>query len=278
MTALADILSAYRADRAPVVASVQRLNSTLRALQPLAELDVAALTRSRLAEHVAARVALGIKPQTVRREFVTLRAALRLAWRDGVIDRVPSIRLPPRGAPRQRVLSQDEITRLRNACADDPDDALLLALLMGCCARIGAVVELSWDRVDLERRMIDLRNPGDPHYRRRKHRAMVPIDRAMVAALRRARKRAIGDRVLPWRAISTAQRHLRQAAKRAAVAGVTPHVIRHTMATHLLRRVPLVIASRMLGHSSVATTEQEYGHLLVDDLAPAARAINAMLR
>jgi integrase len=278
MITVAEILSAYRADREPIVVSIQRIDSAIRALQSLSELTVDDLTRQRLASHVAERIALGMKPSTVRREFATLRAAIRLAWKDRVIDRVPHITLPPRGQPRQRVLTGDELARMRAAAASNPDDELLWALLVGTCARLGALLELTWSRVDLERKLIDLRDPTHPRASRRKHRAVVPVDRALIAVLRRAAKRAAGDRVLPWRAASTVQRHLRNMARRAAVDGLTPHVMRHTMATILLRRVPLVVASRMLGHKSVAITEQEYGHLLVEDLLPAARAINGVLR
>jgi integrase/recombinase XerD len=45
-----------------------------------------------------------------------------------------------------------------------------------------------------------------------------------------------------------------------------PHWLRHTMATRALRDgVPLEVVSALLGHSSVTTTEQVYGHLSVED-------------
>lgn len=45
-----------------------------------------------------------------------------------------------------------------------------------------------------------------------------------------------------------------------------PHVTRHTFVTRALRRgVPLEVVSKWVGHASVATTADIYGHLNVED-------------
>jgi integrase len=47
----------------------------------------------------------------------------------------------------------------------------------------------------------------------------------------------------------------------------TPHVLRHTRATELIRAgVPIEIVSQMLTHRSVTTTSQTYVHLGVEDV------------
>jgi integrase/recombinase XerD len=46
----------------------------------------------------------------------------------------------------------------------------------------------------------------------------------------------------------------------------TPHVMRHTWATKLLRaKVPAEVVAKLLGHTSSQTTEQTYSHLTVED-------------
>ena len=54
----------------------------------------------------------------------------------------------------------------------------------------------------------------------------------------------------------------------------SPHLLRHTRATELIRvGVPIEIVSRLLTHRSVATTSETYLHLTVDDVrAELARA------
>jgi len=274
---VSDVLSAYRADREMVVASPERLSSSIAPLdRHLGVLEAAAVSRPCVMTYLSARRAEGVGDQTVRRELITLRAALRMAWRDGLLAAVPSLPMPTPAPPRQRVLTLDEVQRLRQVAADDPALEMFLALLLATGARRGAVLELTWDRVDLVGRIIDFRAPH-PREARRKHRAVVPFGAPLAKLLKRHRRRQPGDLVV-GQSIYVIRRRWRAACARAELEGVTPHVIRHTVATHLLRHVSLVQASRMLGHKSVAITEQVYGHLTVGDLAPAAAALDFWLR
>jgi integrase/recombinase XerD len=48
---------------------------------------------------------------------------------------------------------------------------------------------------------------------------------------------------------------------------ITPHMLRHTHATELLRSgVPMEMVSKRLGHSSIETTKQAYEHLSAEDI------------
>ena len=69
------------------------------------------------------------------------------------------------------------------------------------------------------------------------------------------------------------ERQFRKAAVSARLAGVTPHVFRHTVVTLVTRRKSLERASKLVGHKSIAITEEVYAHLKVGDLRPAARAM-----
>lgn len=286
-----EALSAYRADRAPVVVMIDRIDTTIAHLarSHLASLELADLRRSDIDAYRHARLAAGVVPATVRRELVTLRAAARLAWREGLISRVPPIPVPPRSRPRDRVLDNDEIRALLSAAPTvGPRCEAFVRLLLATGARVSAIVELPWSRVDLDRRIIDLRS-DHPLAARMKHRAVVPITASTARWLLQYRRRSIptGGRGSPPKqppgrvvglGVSSARAQLHRAADLAGVHGVTPHVMRHTVATRLLRKVPLVIASRMLGHKSVSITADEYGHLLTADLVPAAAALDPWFR
>lgn len=287
MPTIRDVLSAYRADRAPVVVCLDRIDNIARHLSCLASLDVSELTRQRIGEYIERRVAQGVKPQTVRRELAGLRAALRLAWRDAIIDRVPPIALPPRGPRRERVLSAAEIRALLSAASARPRCLTFLRLLIATCGRLSAVCELTWPQVDLERKIIDLRS-NDPKAARKKKRAVVPISPDLVTYLRAFRNHVDpsprrGSRLNPGLRVvgaytTTATGWLREAAKEAGVEGATPHVIRHSVATQMLREgVPLPHVSMMLGHASVAITADIYGHLRPDDLRSAAGVLDAWI-
>jgi integrase len=56
-------------------------------------------------------------------------------------------------------------------------------------------------------------------------------------------------------------------AKKAGIAHVHPHVLRHTFATrYLAGGSDIYILSKILGHASVTMTERVYAHLLKEDL------------
>ncbi|WOI45852.1 tyrosine-type recombinase/integrase [Acidovorax sp. BLS4] len=283
------LLSTYLQDRNGVVVRLDRIQTSIDHLEPVfGNMKLSELTRSAVQGYTAARVKTGVQPQTARRELVTLRAALRLAWRDGVIDRVPPIPMPSKGRCRERVLSAQEIRAVLAATAVRPRCHAFLRLLIATCGRAAAVCELTWAQVDLERRTIDLRS-SSPMAPRMKGRAVVPITAELVTFLRayrnapdlqtgRGRRAAPGQRVVGL-AVTTVRQHLAEAAAIAGVAGVTPHVIRHSVATQMLRAgVPLAMVSKMLGHASVAITADVYGHLDTQDLMPAASILDAWAR
>jgi integrase len=174
-------------------------------------------------------------------------------------------------------LGSAQLETLQAACRADTDLHIALAILICTGARARAVTELTWDRIDCEGRSIDFRNPHDPKASRRKPRAVAAIPAKLVRLLQRHRKRSTGPRVLPW-GYDMLRRRLAAASEAAGLERVTPHILRHTVATHLLRHVSLVIASQQIGHQTTTTTEQEYRHLKVSDLAPAAEALGLLLR
>jgi integrase/recombinase XerD len=60
---------------------------------------------------------------------------------------------------------------------------------------------------------------------------------------------------------------------------VTPHTLRHTAATLMLRNgVPLPVVSAMLGHKSVRTTAEIYSHITSRDVLNAVEALHERLR
>jgi len=61
---------------------------------------------------------------------------------------------------------------------------------------------------------------------------------------------------------------------RAKVPPVTPHALRHTFGTRWLQAGgDIYKLSKILGHSSVAVTEQHYAHLLKEDLVAASQQV-----
>ena len=67
---------------------------------------------------------------------------------------------------------------------------------------------------------------------------------------------------------------LAQGAERAKIPRITPHALRHTFGTRWLQAGgDIYKLSKILGHSSVAVTEQHYAHLLKEDLVAASQQV-----
>lgn len=245
----------------------RRLEAALGALAA-GELDNTALQR----DYVQPRLQEAA-PGTVRKEVALLVAALRRAHDDGQIDRMPRLTLPPAAEPRQRWLTIEELDRLEAAARElRPDPArysrleLFLALARYTGARKQAIFELPWSRVDLERRSIDF---GKGAGKKRRARGAWIADE-LLAVLREAKLQAQGELV-----VGPGQLHwqLGKAAQAARLKGVTPHVLRHSLASNAMQQgvAPHLVAAQLGNTASVV--EKVYGHLTPESLAVVAKAV-----
>ena len=275
---LCEALQAYQADRLPVVVSEYRLRSSVRLLESIvgdrvveAQADMAAA----VAHYLATRLKAGGGSATVRRELITLKAAVRRAWKAGEVGALYYVHIPPAGPSRQRWLPPAEARRLLAAAAPE----LRLVLLLGLCtgARLSAICELTWDRVDLQLGTIDFRTVGSP---RRKHRAVAPIAQPLRLELQRIRPQRPGRRPLVTLSQTAIRRRLARLAASLRLPHLSPHALRHTVATWLLSggTTELVTASRLIGHRSTLITEQVYAHILPRHLQAAADVLGDTLQ
>ena len=222
------------------------------------------------------------KPATVRKELVALIACLN--WhaapergKKALLSKkdIPAIRLPAEADPRDRWLTTAEIKAVMAAArAMHPGENRLsrgerfLWLALETAARKTAILDLTWNRVDFETRMIHYAVPGRKQTKKR--RPSVPISDALLPVLRRAYEERISDVVLDhggeiWSTIQAvvvkaglAPKQPRPTGARIKSTGISPHTFRHTAATHMARRgVPLYTIAGVLGNT-LAMVERVY--------------------
>ena len=178
--------------------------------------------------------------------------------------------------PRDRLLSFEEIAAILDACAGKAEREHLvrfIVLELGTAGRPEAILELTDANIDLKRNLIDPRQPGRVHSRKR--RAVVPMAKAV-----RPWVEGIKGKLIKYKfAIAEKNRvpggptHFERETKsiktawnaeceEAGVKGATPKTLRHTMLTWLAERgVPSEQRQMLAGHSAQGTTARNYEHL-----------------
>jgi integrase len=229
-----------------------------------------------------------IKVSTARRELVVLSAALRWCWKEGKVDRLIPISLPPQSGPRQRHLNRTEVAALlagalgwdrygvRHRAKINRHLARFILIALYTGTRHDAILRLRW-APNTDGGWIDL--ASGVMYRRAsgavdkgKRRPPVPITPRLLSHLRRWR-RFTTTHVIEYagRPINSKERRAWQTARELAGLGpdVTPHVLRHTCATMLLQLgVSVYDVAGVLG-ASEAVIRHTYGHHAHDHLRQA---------
>ncbi|HVO15934.1 MAG TPA: site-specific tyrosine recombinase XerD [Alphaproteobacteria bacterium] len=220
----------------------------------------------------------GMAARTQARRLSALRRFFRFLAAEGLRADDPTLALdsPRQGQPLPKILSEAEVEALLEAAravegADGLRLAALLELLYATGMRVSELVGLPLAAVARDPRFLLVRGKGDKE-------RLVPLGEAArraVAAWLPERARLLGPkRSSPYLFPShgdaghlTRQRLGQLLKTVAAAAGldrakVSPHVLRHAFATHLLNRgADLRSVQAMLGHADISTT-QIYTHVL----------------
>ena len=146
--------------------------------------------------------------------------------------------------------------------------------------RAGAILDLTWGRVDFARGQIRLaadRQSVGQATRSTKGRATVPMLDDLAAVLFEAKKAALTDHVIEYggKPVRSVKRAFKAAVDRAGLPPSTsPHVLRHTAAVHMAESgVPMAEIARFLGHTTEAVTFKVYAVHSPDYLRKAAGAL-----
>ncbi len=239
-------------------------------------------------------VRAGFAQRTIARRLSALRQYHRFLFADGVRadDPTTAIDSPRRGRLLPKVLSEDDVESLFQAAKAwrGPDGARLAALLeilYSTGLRVSELVGMPLSALGRDRRFLIVRGKGGKE-------RLVPLGEKARAALdhyKTLRKHfhAPGHEpkwLFPSRGAGgylTRQRFAQLLKALAIEAGldpksVSPHVLRHAFATHLLNRgVDLRSVQRMLGHADISTT-QIYTHVLDERLKTVVRTHHPLAR
>lgn len=253
------------------------------------KLSLAGADRAAVEDYLIHCDAQGLSKATRARRLSSIRQLFRFAFEEGWRADNPALRLsgPGRAQSLPKTLSEAEVTRLMDAARirgrnplDRARDTALFELLYATGLRVSELVSLPVAAVRGDPRMILVRGKGDKE-------RMVPLSSPARAALAdwlahrdtaeeagRKAGRPPSRHLFPGdgRDGHLTRQYFHTLVKDVAVlaglspARVTPHVLRHAFATHLLAHgADLRVIQTLLGHADLATTEI-YTHVLDDHL------------
>lgn len=225
----------------------------------------------------------GLAKRSLRARLAAVRSFFRFLLRSGIIDRNPALTLPspkiekklpsflqaPEAASLWSTFDLSDIKQLRNRA--------LCEILYGSGLRISEALQLNVGDIDQRARTVRVLG------KRNKER-VVPVTKECIDILEQLVLRRgelnpspeevalfLGDRglrlssVSAWRIVRAALGPITESQRK------SPHVLRHSFATHLLDNgADLSAVREMLGHSSLSTT-QVYTHVSVERLKDAYR-------
>lgn len=213
------------------------------------------------------------KPRTLARKLSSLRSFFKFLTREGHVKNNPSnlLMTPKLDKKLPNFLTEEEMTRFLEAPVLSEEaglrDRAILETLYSTGIRVSELVGLDVDHIDFIGNIIKVFGKG-------KKERLVPIGDQALAAIRRyvegrAKKSQVlflnknGTRLTARSVCNITDKYIRMAGVRD---GVSPHVLRHSFATHLLNRgADLRSVQELLGHVNLSTT-QIYTHMTTEKL------------
>ena len=248
----------------------------------------------------------GLKPSSAARRLSALRQFHKFLYAEGHRGTDPTTVLegPRRGRPLPKILGVDEVERLlaaTRAGIDDPERPVvarwrlarlhcLLELLYATGLRVSELMGMPRSAARAALRGIDALTVRGKGGRERLVPLSAPAKRAI--ALYRDAAKAAGrgplDEASPWlfpsdsrQGFMTRQAFARDLKDVAVAAGipaarVSPHVLRHAFASHLLQNgADLRVVQELLGHADISTT-QIYTHVLDERMKAMVRDLHPL--
>lgn len=236
---------------------------------------------------------VGRSPKTVARKLSAVREFFKFLYTEKDIKDNPAadVLTPKQEKPLPKFLSEDEIKRLIAAakeCSGPKGRQMtaMLELMYASGLRVSELVSLLENCINFDRRQVFVRGKGSKE-------RVVPVAPAAIQAVFdyleqrdcfiREGRRSIW--LFPSKSSRSGHisrdtffKRLKELAVKAGIypSRVTPHVLRHSFATHLLNHnADLRSVQKMLGHESINTTEI-YTHILSDKLLETVQKLHPL--
>lgn len=263
------------------LAYMRDLRLLMKSLQLKADEELLQVSRQQLIAYLVRLKQEGRATSTVARKLASIKAFYRFLTAERYIRRNPAevLEAASRGLHLPKVLSVQEVERLLDepnlGTLDGYRDKTMLELLYATGMRVSELVNVPVKNVDMKMQYVIVMGKGSKE-------RMLPLGRTALHYLEHylsvVRPQLLHGKpdaaaelfVTGWGGPMTRERFYEIIVAYGKSAGiskrVTPHMLRHSFATHLLNNgTDLRIVQELLGHADISTT-QIYTHLDVERL------------
>ncbi len=263
------------------LAYMRDLRLLMKSLQLKADEELLQVSRQQLIAYLVRLKQEGRAASTVARKLASIKAFYRFLTAERYIRRNPAevLEAASRGLHLPKVLSVQEVERLLDepnlGTLDGYRDKTMLELLYATGMRVSELVNVPVKNVDMKMQYVIVMGKGSKE-------RMLPLGRTALHYLEHylsvvrpqllhGKSEAAAELfVTGWGGPMTRERFYEIIVAYGKSAGiskrVTPHMLRHSFATHLLNNgTDLRIVQELLGHADISTT-QIYTHLDVERL------------
>ncbi len=229
--------------------------------------------------YAAQRFRQGRKGNTIQRELSSIRSFYKYLIRQKIVSNNPAqdVKAPRSEKKLPRTCDSEQIDQLLKASPQDDDlrvrDLAMFELMYSSGLRLAELASLDIEQIDLQQKQMMVTGKGNKS-------RYLPVGSKAIAALRRWLElrgqyvRQVDQQALFLSKNGTRLSHrsiqsrLDQLIKAQALAmHISPHMLRHSFATHLLESsADLRAVQELLGHADISTT-QIYTHLDFQHLA-----------
>ena len=242
------------------------------------ETELRAVSAAMVRSWLASLKDKGLSSRSVNRKISSLRSFYKYLLKTGQVEQSPvAVIIAPKAARRLPVfVEQEQVAELFGEVwfPDDWEgltDRLLLALLYNTGMRLSELINLKEGQIDGSTRVIKVLGKGNKE-------RVIPVSAALLGAMQeyREKKRSLagadmevllvgkkGKKLYPKYVYRVVRGYLAQVT---TIEKKSPHVLRHTFATHLMNEgAELNSVKELLGHASLAAT-QVYTHNTIEKL------------
>jgi integrase/recombinase XerD len=234
--------------------------------------DLLSLERDDVKDFIKHLHESGLEAKSIGRTLVTVRNLYKFLLLDGFLKRDPSVNIetPKSWQSLPKFLIREEVESLLESPDTSTENGLrdkaMLEVLYATGVRVSELVALKINDLNLDLGLLTTLGKGSKE-------RTIPVGKSAIAWIKKylpVRHKILGNHASPYLFI-TAKRQavtrqgfwkiIVEYGEKAKIGHITPHLLRHSFATHLLENgADLRSVQMMLGHSDISTT-QIYTHV-----------------